>query len=346
MGVWTLRQGSGKNWSRRDVSSDTVKAVQKYAAKVRTHPTVELSIPEDTGEDCDPHIEDVTFSVLVDCPPKLEQFISPYVIATLKTCRRGWGPDQPAMVTLSWSGSVKKVKNDDGTGWVCKRALLRISVDSVKHGKDSMCFLVGGEDVRKWMSADRAMLRNLRKTLPPFFRRLYLLMSQLRQADPDFIGVLRSLMAELRDGDPLFYDKLRRLLVAIRKSEADPLFDEKLRGLLDALNESDPQFYVNLKRLIQTMSKSDPQFCGKLILPIPTHIKRSLAADPIHIRDEDDTFEKTYKRYKGIKDEEGRDKKAPKRHKGGGLRKLPQVPWAEFWTRLAFAYDKELQHRH
>lgn len=291
-GVWTLRAGSGKNWSRKGLSSDTVKEVMKSAAKVRTHPTVELSIPEDTREDDDPPIEDVTLSVSVNCPPRLKQFIIPYVIATVKVCSRGWGPEQLAVVTFSWSGSVKKVKKDDGSGWDCKRGLLRVSVDSAESGKDQLCFLVGGEDVREWMSADRAMLRSLRKTLPPFFRRLRLLMSHLRKADPQFIGVLRSLMDELHDGDPQFYEKLRTLMVAIRKSETDPRFYEKLRGLMDRLSESDPQFCGNLKRLVDTISKWDPQFYGKLTTPIPTHIRRSLAADPIHIRDEDDTSKK------------------------------------------------------
>ncbi|MGB9212011.1 MAG: hypothetical protein WCB91_03830, partial [Halobacteriota archaeon] len=344
-GVWMLRGGSGNHWSRRVMSWKTMKQVQKCTAKVRTHPTVELSIPEDTKEDYDPPLEDVTFSVSVSCPPRLEQFIIPYIITTEKA-RSGWGVDERAVVTFGWSGSAKKkFTKPDRSRWTVTRTLLQVSVDASESDKDELRFFVGGEDVREWMSADRAMLRNLRETLPPFFKRLRLLMRHFRDRDPQFIGVLRSVMGELRDGDPQFYEKLRKFLVAIRKNETDPRFYEKLRGLMDTLNQSDPQFYGNLRRLVDTISTWDPQFYGKLTTPIPTHIRRSLAADPIHIRDEDDTFEKTYKRYKGIKDEEGRDKKAPKRHKGRGLRKPPEVPWAEFWTRLAIAYDKELRNR-
>ena len=161
-GVWMLRGGLGPHWSRRTMGWMTIEEVRKYAAKVRTHPTVELSIPEDTREDDDPPFEDVIFSVSVNCPPRLAPFIIPYVIATEKA-RRGWGLDQPAVVTFNWSGSAKAV---DRSSAAATRELLGVSVDPAHSGNDELRFLVGGEDVREWMSGDRAIHRNLRKELP------------------------------------------------------------------------------------------------------------------------------------------------------------------------------------
>jgi hypothetical protein len=86
----------------------TIKEVQKCAAKVRTHPTVILSIPDDTGDEHDPPTEDVIFSVAVNCRPSLDRFIIPYVITTEKV-RRGLTNDQPAVVTFKWSGSAAAV---------------------------------------------------------------------------------------------------------------------------------------------------------------------------------------------------------------------------------------------
>ena len=319
---------------------ETIKEVQKFAAKVRTHPTVILSIPDDTRDEHDPRIEDVIFSVAVNCRHSLDRFIIPYVITTEKV-RRGLTHDQPAVVTFNWSGSVTAV---DRSSAAPKRELLGISVALAQNGNDELRFVVGGEDVREWMQASRATYRTLRKELPPFFIRLRLLMRRLRDDNPQFIGALRSLMSRFRENDARFYKKLRRLLLTIRNGETDPQFYEKLNALLNTIFKSDPKFYEKLMMLLATIRKSDPQFVAMLTLRPPTQIVRTLAAEPIRIRDEDDTYQKAYRRYKGIKDEE-RDKRSPKRHTGRALRTLPEVPLNEFEIRLAFAYDKEIRNR-
>ena len=249
-GVWALRAGSGKNWSRREISSETVKEVQKFAAKVYNHPYVVLSIPHNTRDNYDPSLEDVGLSVSVDCPPKLKRFIIPHVTAILKAFW-GWRLKEPALITFRWGNSVSKSESG-----AFERPLDEVSLGEAPHAKDELRFIVDGRDVRERLLQDRVFMRDLRQSSPPFFQRLRSLMHKLREDDSRFIEfnkgklplieMLRSLIREQSEDDPQFYDKLRSLMHTIRESE------------------NDPQFYDKLGLVISTIRKRDPKLCEKL----------------------------------------------------------------------------------
>jgi hypothetical protein len=352
-GVWALRGGSGKNWSRKDLSSDTVKEVQKFAAKVYTHPYVLLSIPYDTRDDHDPPRNDVALSVSVDCSPKIERFIIPYVMATQKA-RRGWPLNKPALITFRWGNSVSKSQ-----GGAFERPLDEVSLSEAPHAKDEPRFYINGLDVRERLLQDRAFMRDLRQSSPPFFQRLRSLMRKLRENDPHFIelhkgeflliNVLRSLIRELSKDDPLFHDKLRSLMRALRESENDPQFYEKWGSLITAIRKRDPKLCKKLTLLMRAIGGRDFFFIEKLRLRIPTRMKLSLAIEPTDTKDIGDIYELA-------QNEKNRKKKAhyvqelrriskENYRRYQGVKELPTVSWLELQLRRAIAsyYLEELK---
>ena len=115
--------------ARREISSETVKEVQKFAAKVYNYPNVVLSIPHNTRDNYDPPLEDVGLSVLVDCPPKLKRFIIPHVTAILKAFW-GWWLKEPALITFRWGNSVSKSESG-----AFERPLEEVSLGEAPHAR-------------------------------------------------------------------------------------------------------------------------------------------------------------------------------------------------------------------
>ncbi|MGZ4864525.1 MAG: hypothetical protein ACXV5H_04790 [Halobacteriota archaeon] len=164
VGVWALHKGSGDDWSRKVMTDYTVKDVRKFAKKMYTHPNVLLSIPDDTKDDCDPPIEDISFLPRVDCPAKIEPFIIPYVIATLKASR-GRFLDEPALIVFQW-GKLRLYPNG-----IYKRFLYGISVQEAPHAKNELRFIIDGQDVRESLLESRAAMRVARASDPENFEK-------------------------------------------------------------------------------------------------------------------------------------------------------------------------------
>jgi len=155
-GVWMIRGGLGGHWSRRILSKETAKKVQHVAAEMYTRPMVLLSLPEDTTDEDDPPLETVTFAL--DCPPNVEPFLFPYLIATEKA-RHSWSLGRAAVVSFEWAESAKGTAKGSH---VDTRELIRISVAEAPHGKNELRFLVGGMDVRAYILKSRQIMRDLR----------------------------------------------------------------------------------------------------------------------------------------------------------------------------------------
>lgn len=162
-GAYVLRGGSGQGWSHRAINDKTVKEIKQFAEKLYSHPYAVLSVPDGTGDDCDPPFENIIFSAEVNCPPKIAQFITPYIIATQKACR-GCPLKKRALVTFRWGESARM-----SAGGVYERPLYGISLS--KAPQDELRFMVGGQDVRAWLLQDRALMRELRARDPAGFEK-------------------------------------------------------------------------------------------------------------------------------------------------------------------------------
>lgn len=151
--MWTLRGGKKRKKTPRAI---TVKKVQHVAAEMYTRPLVLLSLPDNTKDEEEPPLETVTFAL--DCPPNLEPFLFPYLIATEKA-RHSWSLERAAVVSFEWAESAKGTAKGSH---VDTRELIRISVAEAPYGKNELRFLVGGTDVRAYILKSRQIMRDLR----------------------------------------------------------------------------------------------------------------------------------------------------------------------------------------
>jgi hypothetical protein len=160
-GVWTIRNGSRRHWSRRILSKTTLKKVQRAAAESYEHPTLLLSLPDNTKEEDDPQLDAV--AVALECAPNVAPFLRPYLIAFEKA-RHGWTRGKAATVSFEWAESAKGAKGEEAT-----RELV-VSVTEALHGKDELRFLVGGKDVREHFLEHRQTDRELISKHGPEYR--------------------------------------------------------------------------------------------------------------------------------------------------------------------------------
>ncbi|MFZ0011708.1 MAG: hypothetical protein WAL97_07390 [Halobacteriota archaeon] len=152
-GVWILRDGSSGNWSRRILNEVTVKKVQQVATEMYAHPTVLLSLPDDTKEEDDPPLDAVDFAL--ECAPNVGPYLIPYLVAVEKA-RHDWPLKKEATVSFEWAESAKGAKGEEVT-----RKLNRVSVTEPLHGKAKLRFFVGEKDVREHFLERRQIHREL-----------------------------------------------------------------------------------------------------------------------------------------------------------------------------------------
>jgi hypothetical protein len=343
-GVWALRDGSGKKWSRKERGAKIIKLVQKFTKKVWTHPYVALSISDDTRDDYDPPLQDVACSVFIECSTKIESLIILHFLAIVKAFW-GWPIKAPALVTFYWGDPVRVSESGE-----FERPLDEISVNEAPDAKDDLRFIVDGRDVRERLLRDRALMRKLRQSSPPFFERLRSLMRRLRESDPRYVKLnngqppltelLRSSIHEFGKDDPQFYTKLRSLMRTLRESENDPQFYEQLKLLTSTIREQDPELSEKLAVLKRAIGGRSFGFIEQLRLPITTSIKLSLAKEPLDTTFIHDMYQKAHLE-KIDDDEDYYYKEIYKKYKRN-VKEQPDVPQREldFLLSVASSYDE------
>lgn len=172
-GVWILRNGSEKNWSRKTIDEKTVKQVQCAASKIYKKPAIRLSLPFNTKDEDDPPLDAVDLTFM--CAPTLERFLKPYLRATEKV-RHGYHvKDAPATITFEWADLSKQGQTKRRLPFTSQ---IRWDVEFVKttiakapDRKDELRVLVDGKDVRKYLLAMRREDRIIRLAHPDICER-------------------------------------------------------------------------------------------------------------------------------------------------------------------------------
>ncbi|MGZ4848377.1 MAG: hypothetical protein ACXVIS_07550 [Halobacteriota archaeon] len=167
-GVWILRNGSGKNWSRRKMDHETVKNVQRVASEMYKHPTVLLSLPTSTLDEDDPPLSAV--HLMFRCAPKLEPFLFPYLVATEKA-RRSWSVKRPAVITFEWAYFPRATQRAEETVLPFSSVkFVQTSAVKAPNGPDRIQVLVDGADIRGILLTIRRNARILQATLPDVYK--------------------------------------------------------------------------------------------------------------------------------------------------------------------------------
>lgn len=161
-GIWELRSRAQR---RKIPRTAVIRRVQRFAKEVYTHPTLLLSIPDDTADDFDPPLAEVSFAL--DCPADVEPYLIPYII-TMEKARHRWDLREKALVTFRWNKSAKAAGRP-GSG-ASTRALLGVSVTAAPGREEELHFLVDNKDVREHVLESRGQRRKLRAMSPREFK--------------------------------------------------------------------------------------------------------------------------------------------------------------------------------